>query len=316
MLEGFRQGSEGRQITVRVLCTAMRTAALSLQIAELAVRWRDEGVCGFDIAGAEAGYPPTRHLDAFQYVMRENFHITIHAGEAFGLPSIWEALQFCGAERLGHGVRIVDDIVADIAVDGGTPKLGRLASYVRDLRVPLEMCPSSNVHSGAARSIEEHPIGLLSELRFRVTVNTDNRLMSHITMSRRVREARRRVRLGLERDPLGDDQRHEERVPARSTSACTSSTRSSSPGTRTTNCSETVARTCDARSRRVNARRVRHSASMRRVTFVTRGRKLAIRCHIRCLACVATRCTDASRHPASLAVGAPMSSAFARGLMP
>ena len=179
VLDGFRQGSEGRPITVRVLLTAMRTAALSLRIAELAVRWRDEGVCGFDIAGAEAGYPPSRHLDAFQYVMRENFHITIHAGEAFGLPSIWEALQFCGAERLGHGVRIVDDIV----VDDGTAKLGRLASYVRDLRVPLEMCPTSNVHSGAARSIEEHPIGLLSDLRFRVTVNTDNRLMSHITMS-------------------------------------------------------------------------------------------------------------------------------------
>jgi adenosine deaminase len=179
VLEGFRQGSEGNGITVRVLCTAMRTAALSLQIAELAVRWRDEGVCGFDIAGAEAGYPPTRHLDAFQYVMRENFHITIHAGEAFGLPSMWEALQFCGTERLGHGVRIVDDIV----VDGGVPKLGRLASYVRDLRVPLEMCPSSNVHSGAARSIEQHPIGLLSDLRFRVTVNTDNRLMSQISMS-------------------------------------------------------------------------------------------------------------------------------------
>jgi adenosine deaminase len=179
VLEGFRQGSADHPITVRLLCTAMRTAALSLQIAELAARWRDEGVCGFDIAGAEAGHPPTRHLDAFQFVMRENFHITIHAGEAFGLPSIWEALQFCGAERLGHGVRIVDDIV----VDGSVPKLGRLASYVRDLRVPLEMCPSSNVHSGAARSIEEHPIGLLSELRFRVTVNTDNRLMSHITMS-------------------------------------------------------------------------------------------------------------------------------------
>jgi adenosine deaminase len=183
VLEGFRQGSEGRSITVRLLCTAMRTAALSLQIAELAVRWRDEGVCGFDIAGAEAGYPPTRHLDAFQYVMRENFHITIHAGEAFGLPSIWEALQFCGAERLGHGVRIVDDIVDDRATDGATRKLGRLASYVRDLRVPLEMCPTSNVHSGAARSIEEHPIGLLSDLRFRVTVNTDNRLMSHTSMS-------------------------------------------------------------------------------------------------------------------------------------
>ncbi|GIU89270.1 MAG: adenosine deaminase 1 [Acidimicrobiia bacterium] len=178
VLEGFRQGSAGGGITVRLLCTAMRTAALSLQIAELAVRWRDEGVCGFDIAGAEAGHPPSRHLDAFQYVMRENFHITIHAGEAFGLPSIWEALQFCGAERLGHGVRIVDDIVLD-----GGPKLGRLANYVRDRRVPLEMCPTSNVHSGAAPSIERHPIGLLADLRFRVTVNTDNRLMSNITVS-------------------------------------------------------------------------------------------------------------------------------------
>jgi adenosine deaminase len=180
VLQGFREGSAGSDIVVRTLCTAMRTAARSVEIAELAVRWRDEGVCGFDIAGAEAGYPPSRHLDAFQYVMRENFHITIHAGEAFGLPSIWEALQFCGAERLGHGVRIVDDIAV---VDGGEAKLGRLASYVRDVRVPLEMCPTSNVHSGAARSIAEHPIGLLARLRFRVTVNTDNRLMSAITMT-------------------------------------------------------------------------------------------------------------------------------------
>ncbi len=180
VLEGFRQGSEGRNIVVRTLCTAMRTAARSVEIAELAVRWRDQGVCGFDIAGAEAGYPPTRHLDAFQYVMRENFHITIHAGEAFGVPSIWEALQFCGAERLGHGVRIVDDIIPD---GNRPPKLGRLASYVRDVRVPLEMCPTSNVHSGASRSIAEHPIGMLAKLRFRVTVNTDNRLMSAITVS-------------------------------------------------------------------------------------------------------------------------------------
>jgi adenosine deaminase len=179
--EGFRLGSETRPITVRTLLTAMRTAARSLEIAELAVRWRDRGVCGFDIAGAEAGYPPTRHLDAFNHVMRESFHLTIHAGEAFGLPSIWEALQLCGAERLGHGVRIVDDIEAD---HDGTASLGRLASFVRDLRVPLELCPTSNVHSGAAPSIAEHPIGLLADLRFRVTVNTDNRLMSAITLSR------------------------------------------------------------------------------------------------------------------------------------
>ena len=179
--EGFREGSEGRPIEVRTLLTAMRTAARSLEIADLAVRWRDRGVCGFDIAGAEAGFPPTRHLDAFEHIRGENFHLTIHAGEAFGLPSIWEALQLCGAERLGHGVRIVDDIAVS---PDGSAHLGRLAAMVRDRRVPLELCPTSNVHSGAAPSIAEHPIRLLADLRFRVTVNTDNRLMSAITLSR------------------------------------------------------------------------------------------------------------------------------------
>jgi adenosine deaminase len=158
----------------------MRHQARSREIAELAIDWRDRGVAGFDIAGAEAGFPPTRHLDAFEYLRRENAHFTIHAGEAFGLPSIWEALQWCGADRLGHGVRIVDDITFD---DSGTPVLGRLASYVRDKRVPLEMCPASNIQTGAAPSIAEHPIGLLTELKFRVTVNTDNRLMSNTSMT-------------------------------------------------------------------------------------------------------------------------------------
>jgi adenosine deaminase len=180
VLEGFRRGSSGRDITVYALLTAMRTAARSLEIAELAVRHRDAGVVGFDIAGAEAGSPPSRHLDAFQYVARENFHITIHAGEGFGLPSIWEALQWCGAERLGHGVRIIDDIM--IAPDGSA-SLGRLAGYVRDRRIPLEMCPTSNVQTGAVASIKDHPIGLLRDLSFRVTVNTDNRLMSGVSLS-------------------------------------------------------------------------------------------------------------------------------------
>jgi adenosine deaminase len=178
--EGFRRGEETTGIRIGTLLTAMRTAARSLEIADLAVRWRDRGVVGFDIAGAEAGYPPTRHLDAFEHVRRENFHLTIHAGEAFGPRSIWEALQLCGAERLGHGVRIVDDI----AVDADGPTLGPLAHLVRDRRVPLELCPTSNVHSGAAPSIEEHPIGLLMDLKFRVTVNTDNRLMSATSLSR------------------------------------------------------------------------------------------------------------------------------------
>ncbi|MHB1067392.1 MAG: adenosine deaminase [Candidatus Nanopelagicales bacterium] len=186
VLAGFAEGQRaaaaaGHRIRVGVLLTAMRTATHSRQIAELAVEYRDVGVVGFDIAGAEAGFPPTRHLDAFEYLRRENAHFTIHAGEAFGLPSIWEALQWCGADRLGHGVRIVDDI--EIGPDG-EPRLGRLAAYVRDRRIPLEMCPSSNVQTGAAESIERHPIGLLRRLGFRVTVNTDNRLMSGTSMSK------------------------------------------------------------------------------------------------------------------------------------
>ena len=190
--DGFREGERraadaGTPIRVGALVTAMRHAARSMEIAELAVRCRDDGVVGFDIAGAEAGYPPTRHLDAFEYLQRENAHFTIHAGEGFGLPSIWQAIQWCGADRLGHGVRIVDDIEAPdpaAVASGARPKLGLLSAYVRDKRIPLELCPSSNVQTGAAPSVAEHPIGLLRDLRFRVTVNTDNRLMSGTSMSR------------------------------------------------------------------------------------------------------------------------------------
>jgi adenosine deaminase len=182
--EGFAQGERraaerGRRIRVGTLLCAMRQHARALEIAESAVRYRDAGVVGFDIAGPEAGFPPTRNLDAFEYLRTSNAHFTIHAGEAFGLASIWEAIQHCGAERLGHGVRIVDDI----ETAGGDVTLGRLAAYVRDRRIPLEVCPSSNVQTGAAPSIAQHPIGLLTKLRFRVTVNTDNRLMSDCTVS-------------------------------------------------------------------------------------------------------------------------------------
>jgi adenosine deaminase len=198
-LEGFRLGAMraaagGTPIVMKVLVTAMRQAARSVEVAEAAVRWRDAGVVGFDIAGPEAGYRPTRHLEAFDYIRHENFHITIHAGESFGLPSIWEALQFCGAERLGHGVRIVDDITINA---DGEPILGRLAAFVRDRRIPLEMCPTSNVHTGAAASIEAHPIDLLRRLRFRVTVNTDNRLMSNVSMSGEFAALDRAFDLGL-----------------------------------------------------------------------------------------------------------------------
>src|SRR3954466_3395182 len=199
-IEGFRIGMEraaaaGQPIVMKVLVTAMRQAARSVEVAECAIRWRDAGVVGFDIAGPEAGYRPTRHLEAFDKVRQENFHITIHAGESFGLPSIWEALQFCGAERLGHGIRIIDDVTFD---DSGEPVLGRLAAFVRDRRIPLEMCPTSNVHTGAAASIGEHPIDLLRRLRFRVTVNTDNRLMSNVSLSGEFEALDRAFDLGLD----------------------------------------------------------------------------------------------------------------------
>ncbi|QEN15638.1 adenosine deaminase [Mycolicibacterium sp. ELW1] len=185
VLAGFADGEKaaaaaGRPIVVRCLVTAMRHAARSREIAALAIRFRDKGVVGFDIAGAEAGYPPTRHLDAFEYMRSNNARFTIHAGEAFGLPSIHEALAYCGADRLGHGVRIVDDI--EVRPDG-TARLGPLAAILRDKRIPLELCPSSNVQTGAVTSIASHPFDLLARLRFRVTVNTDNRLMSDTTMS-------------------------------------------------------------------------------------------------------------------------------------
>ena len=184
VLVGFAAGTrtaagEGHRIVVRTILSAMRQASLSETIAQLAVEYRDEGVCGFDIAGPEDGFPPTHHLRAFQLIQREDFHMTIHAGEAFGLASIWEAVQFCNAERLGHGVRICDDITES----DGTYTLGRLANFIRDRRIPLEVCPTSNVHTGAAASIATHPIELLRKLRFRVTLNTDNRLMSGITLS-------------------------------------------------------------------------------------------------------------------------------------
>ena len=215
-LEGFKVGAEraasaGHPIVMKMLVTAMRQAARSVEVAECAVRWRDAGVVGFDVAGPEKGYPPTRYLDAFEYIRRENFHITIHAGESFGLPSIWEALQFAGAERLGHGVRIVDDITVR---DDGSVELGRLATFVRDRRVPLEMCPTSNVHTGAAASVADHPIDLLRRLA--VPGHRQHRQPAHERRvdEQRVRGARCGVRHRSRRDGVADDQCPEVRVRA------------------------------------------------------------------------------------------------------
>ena len=188
-IEGYKQGmaeakAEGHEIHVFSLLCGMRQNKLSQEVAELVVKYRDKGVVGFDIAGPEDGFPPSDQLDTFEYLRRENAHFTIHAGEAYGLPSIWEAIQLCGAERLGHGVRIIDDI----DLNHTPPRLGRLAAYVRDRRIPLEMCPSSNIQTGAAANFADHPIGDLAKLRFRVTVNTDNRLMSATSMTREMNE--------------------------------------------------------------------------------------------------------------------------------
>lgn len=183
-LEGYKQGmaeaaSEGNKIRVESLLCGMRQNNRSQEAAAAVVKYRNKGVVGFDIAGPEDGFPPTNQLETFEYLRKENAHFTIHAGEAYGLPSIWEAIQICGAERLGHGVRIIDDI----DFTGDKPKLGPLASYVRDRRIPLELCPTSNLQTGAAKTYSDHPIGMLAKLRFRVTLNTDNRLMSRTSMS-------------------------------------------------------------------------------------------------------------------------------------
>ena len=178
VLDGFRAGEEHASIRVGTIVTAMRTGDRSLEAADLAVRWADRGVVGFDLAGAEAGFPATDHRAAFDRVQADGrLGTTIHAGEGDGLESIRGALD-CGAQRIGHGVRLADDLTDD---DG--PRLGPLAREILDRGVPLEMCPTSNVHTAAAPSIEEHPIDLLRRLRFRVTVNTDNRLMSGVTLS-------------------------------------------------------------------------------------------------------------------------------------
>ncbi len=178
LAEGMAACAEaGRPIVARQILTSMRHGTPTTEIAELAVAYRHDSVCGFDIAGAEDGYPPSRFAEAFTYLKRNNFEFTIHAGEAFGLPSIWEAVQLCGASRLGHGVRLV----SDIAPDG---RLGELAGYIRDRRIALELCPSSNLQTGICSRIADHPFGLLAKLKFRVTVSCDNRLMSRTTLSR------------------------------------------------------------------------------------------------------------------------------------
>jgi adenosine deaminase len=184
--EGLAEGmaacrTRGHEIEVRQLLTAMRQADPTLDTAQLALRYRQDGVAGFDIAGPEKGFPPSRFLQSFQLLRRENAYYTIHAGEAEGCRSIWEAVQVCGANRIGHGVAITEDIQQD---SQGREVLGDFAAYVLNQQIPFEMCPSSNVQTGAVPSIAEHPSHRLDRLGFCITVNPDNRLISATTLSR------------------------------------------------------------------------------------------------------------------------------------
>ncbi|MCX6134703.1 MAG: adenosine deaminase [Ignavibacteriales bacterium] len=182
VLKGLERGKSDFGVDYGLILCAMRNMEphFSDEIAELAVDFRDRGVVGFDLAGEEGGYPPKKHVDAFHYIQRENFNITIHAGEAFGKESIWQAIQWCGAHRIGHATRLIEDMKVK---DGEVLNMGRLAQYVLDKRLPLEMCLTSNVHTGAVKSIKEHPFGIYYRYKFRVTLNTDDRLMSNITLT-------------------------------------------------------------------------------------------------------------------------------------
>jgi adenosine deaminase len=195
VLKGLERGRRDFGISSGLIICAMRNMDVSLEMAELAVDFRERGVVGFDLAGEEGGYPPKKHVEAFHYIQRQNFNITIHAGEGFGKESIWQAIQYCGAHRIGHGTRLVDDIAV---ADSKVVKLGDLAQYVLDKRIPLEICLLSNVHTGAAHSLSEHPFRIFYQEKFRVTLNTDNRLMSDTTMSKEFEAAGDTFGLSLE----------------------------------------------------------------------------------------------------------------------
>jgi adenosine deaminase len=195
VLKGLERGRNDFGVRSGLIICAMRNMNVSLEMAELAVDFRERGVVGFDIAGEEGGHPPKKHVDAFHYIQRENFNITVHAGEGYGKESIWQAIQYCGAHRIGHGTRLIDDIAV---VDGKVAKLGDLAQYVLDKRIPLEICLISNVHTGATRSLAEHPFKIFYQEKFRVTLNTDNRLMSDTSMTKEFEAAANTFGLSLD----------------------------------------------------------------------------------------------------------------------
>ncbi len=198
VLAGLERGKKEFGVEYGLIICAMRNLQRSLEMAELAVDFRERGVVGFDLAGEEGGFPPKKHIDAFHYIQRENFNITVHAGEAFGKESIWQAIQWCGAHRVGHATRLIEDIGLDAHEPTKIVKMGYLAQYILDKRIPLEICLSSNVHTGAVESVERHPFGIYQRYGFRVTLNTDDRLMSDTTMTKEFDLAQRAFKLGID----------------------------------------------------------------------------------------------------------------------
>ena len=188
--------SSGREIVVRQLVTSMRQVPEpSTEIAELALRYRDDGVGGFDLAGPEKGFPPQRFEASFRLLREAAGYYTIHAGEADDVSSVWAAVCACGANRIGHGVAIAEDVTVG---SDGREVVGDLAAYVRNQQIALEMCPSSNLQTGAVATLAEHPIVRLDALGFRVTLNSDNQLMSGTTLSREFALVADQFDLGLE----------------------------------------------------------------------------------------------------------------------
>jgi adenosine deaminase len=172
VLEGLGRARKTYGIKSNVILCGIRniSAESSYKMAELAVAYKNRGVVAFDLAGAEENYPAKQHIDAFQLVRDNNINCTLHAGEAYGPESIAQAIHDCGAHRIGHGCRLVED--------------GDLLHYVNDHRIPLECCPSSNVQTGAVKDLATHPLKLYFDLGVRVTINTDNRLITDTSLSR------------------------------------------------------------------------------------------------------------------------------------
>ena len=183
VLGGVNKGKMETGMQVGIILCAMRTEKpeQNLKIAELAAAFSDRGVVAFDLAGDEDGHPPKKYIAAFDYIRGKNFNITIHAGEAFGVESIWQAIQICGAHRIGHGVRLIEDMSME---NGSVTKLGSLSQFILDRRIPMEMCLSSNVGTGAVQSFEAHPFPIFFRNNFRVFLCSDNRLMSDTNLTK------------------------------------------------------------------------------------------------------------------------------------